>query len=214
MSETFEGLVRFGREAPDGQVVTSPDGVGMPTTVSIDGSHADVRVGGSGESGDLRMYSSADSLSPTIHIDGAEGDIKLLGGDLAEIFATKQGAPTQPGVVMVVNHDGTVEPCTRPYDNAVVGVVSGAGEERPGVVLRHRPRDGTQVPIALAGRVLCLVDARSVDVEPGDPLTTSAAQGYAMKANDRQRALGASIGKALGALSGRTDLVPILVNPG
>jgi hypothetical protein len=61
------------------------------------------------------------------------------------------------------------------------------------------------------GKVYCKVDARLDPIEVGDLLTTSATSGHARKASDRSRALGAVLGKALRALPGGVDLIPVLV---
>jgi hypothetical protein len=41
----------------------------------------------------------------------------------------------------------------RPYDRAVAGVISGAENERPGIILGHQPGENRRLPIALSGRV-------------------------------------------------------------
>jgi hypothetical protein len=67
------------------------------------------------------------------------------------------------------------------------------------------------VPVALVGKVYCLVDATFAPIEAGDLLTTSSTVGHAMKAVDRARAWGATIGKALAGHRGDRGLIPILV---
>ena len=100
-----------------------------------------------------------------------------------------------------------------PYDRRVAGVVSGAGTNRPGLVLdRHDDGDRRQ-PLALAGTVWCKVDADWGAVQLGDPLTTSPTPGHAMLATDPTRAFGAVIGKALADLPNGRGLLPVLVAP-
>ena len=69
-----------------------------------------------------------------------------------------------------------------------------------------------QYPIALTGRVYCLVDADYGSIKPGDLLATSDTPGHAMKATDRNRAYGAVIGKAMPGLDKGQGLVLVLVN--
>lgn len=98
-----------------------------------------------------------------------------------------------------------------PYDKRVAGVISGAGEYKPGLVLGRQPGPEHRVPLALIGKVYCKVDAQYAHVEIGDLLTTSPTPGHAMKATDSTKAFGAVIGKALRPLESGRSLVPILV---
>lgn len=128
-------------------------------------------------------------------------DLDVAGGD----------APIEPGTVMIIGGDGRLSPSIRPYDRCVAGVVSGAGDLKPGSVLGRDPDAGARLPIALTGRVWCRVDASSAPIETGDLLTTSSAAGHAMKALEPGRAFGAVIGKALAPLHSGQGLIPILV---
>jgi hypothetical protein len=93
----------------------------------------------------------------------------------------------------------------------VAGVVSGAGDYKPGIVLDKQSTLGNRSPIALLGKVFCKVDAGPAPVEVGDLLTTSDTLGHAMKACDAAKAFGSVIGKALRPLSKGQELIPILI---
>jgi hypothetical protein len=97
------------------------------------------------------------------------------------------------------------------YDKRVAGVISGAGDLRPGIVLDKQQTQGNRMPIALLGKVYCKVDARNSPVEVGDLLTTSSTPGHAMKAADPLKAFGSVIGKALRPLAAGQGMVPILI---
>jgi hypothetical protein len=97
------------------------------------------------------------------------------------------------------------------YDKCVAGVVSGAGDYKPGIVLDKQQSRSDRKPIALLGKVCCKVDARYAPIEVGDLLTTSNTPGHAMKATDPLRAFGAVIGKALRPLHNGRGLIPILI---
>ena len=101
-----------------------------------------------------------------------------------------------------------------PYDRKVAGIVSGAGGVRPGMLMGQSGSvaDGEH-PVALSGRVYCLVDASNGAVQPGDLLTTSSTPGHAMKVTDHSKAQGAVIGKAMTALQAGQGLVLVLVMP-
>lgn len=140
------------------------------------------------------------------------GDIKLFGADCAEEFAAAEVA-AEPGTVMVLDDEGSVRVSDEAYDRRVAGVVSGAGDFRPGLVLDSGGGEDEErrARIALIGKVFCKVDAEPEPVRVGDLLTTSGRRGHAMKAADPARAFGSVLGKALRPLESGQDLVPILV---
>jgi hypothetical protein len=214
MAQQFAGRVDFAQTLPSGDVLAPlGGGSGLTVTVWIDGDAADMRVGGNGgQSGDIRVYSAADLTTPTVHIDGAAGDVKLSGGDCAEELEVAPGhEETPPGSVMSLDTSGRLRPSARDYDRTVVGVVSGGGATRPGIILARRADTATRLPIALAGTAYCLVDARKSPISPGDLLTTATLPGHAMRADDPANAFGACLGKAMASLAGAVGLIPILV---
>lgn len=143
------------------------------------------------------------------------GDIRLTNADCAEDFDVQTDehgtSAVEPGTVMVLDREGAVRPSGSPYDKRVAGVVSGAGSYKPGIVLDRHESDARRMPIALMGKVFCMVDADYSPVEVGDLLTTSPTPGHAMKATDTSRAFGAVIGKALRPMPDGQGLIPILV---
>ena len=112
---------------------------------------------------------------------------------------------------MVIDAGGGLCASTLAYDRRVAGVVAGAGDVRPGIVLGRGEQSRPKVRVALIGKVYCKVDADFAAVDIGDLLTTSPMPGYAMKAADAARAFGAVVGKALARLERGQGLVPILV---
>ncbi|MFF6773622.1 hypothetical protein ACFY8W_08660 [Streptomyces sp. NPDC012637] len=141
------------------------------------------------------------------------GDIRLVGGDLAELFETRPAAPAcAPGTLMSLDDDGRIAPADRAYDKRVVGIVAGAGSYRPGLILDSgRADDGSAQPIAMVGKAYCHVDASYGAIEVGDLLTSSPTPGHAMKATDASRTLGAVVGKALAPMADGTGLLPVVV---
>jgi hypothetical protein len=139
------------------------------------------------------------------------GDIRLTNADCAEQFDVADASAAAPGTVLVLGPAGVLEPSERAYDKRVAGVVSGAGDLRPGVVLDSREHASDRMPVALVGKVFCKIDADYGAIEVGDLLTTSPTRGHAMKATDRELAFGSVIGKALRAVDGGRGLIPILV---
>ena len=137
------------------------------------------------------------------------GDIRLTNADFAEDFDVLE--KSEAGEVMVLTETGSLEPSCKEYDKKVVGVISGAGNYKPGIILDKQNNSENRKPIAMMGKVFCKVDADTSPIETGDMLTTSNIPGYAMKAIDPFKAFGAVIGKALASLNEGKGLIPILV---
>lgn len=167
-----------------------------------------IGLGQSNRPGRISLYSG--SGQEALRLDGASGDIVLMNADCAEEFDLAQ-AGIEPGTVMVLCDEGTLKPSEHPYDKRVAGVISGAGNYRPGIVLDKQPARGNRSPVALLGKVFCKVDASYAAIKIGDLLTTSDNPGHAMKATDPLQAFGAVIGKALRPLNEGQRLIPILI---
>ena len=142
------------------------------------------------------------------------GHIEFAGADCVEEFALHPSVPSdmcEPGTVMVLAADGGVSASAKAYDRRVAGVIAGAGNYRPGIVLGRDSASESKIHLALMGKVFCKVDADSGAIEVGDILTTSTVPGHAMKATDPSRAFATVLGKALAPLPTGRGLIPILV---
>jgi hypothetical protein len=139
------------------------------------------------------------------------GDIRLTNADCAEDFDMANVEIIEPGTVMILGAEGGLLPSHEAYDKRVAGVISGAGNFKPGIVLDKQHAELNRKPIALLGKVYCKVDASFASIEVGDLLTTAPTQGHAMKAADPLKAFGAVIGKALRPLKTGQGLIPILI---
>ena len=139
------------------------------------------------------------------------GDIILTNADCAEEFDVAGAVEIDPGTVMVLNQEGGLQPSQQAYDKKVAGVISGAGDYKPGLILDKKGAIKNRMPVALLGKVYCKVDAQYASIEVGDLLTTSPTFGHAMKADDPLKAFGAVIGKALRPLDSGRGLIPILI---
>ena len=148
-------------------------------------------------------------VTGNLNLSSATSDIFL--GDVAEGFSTGDGETIGPGTVVVLDYQGRVRPGDEAYDKKVAGVVSGAGDYRPAIVLDKQRSGAMQLPVALIGKVCCMVDAQYSSIEVGDMLTTSPTPGHAMKAVDPLKAFGAVIGKALRPLHAGQGVIPILI---
>jgi hypothetical protein len=145
--------------------------------------------------------------------------LQILGGaDLAEPFVVSaaRDAQAEPGTVVVIDaaRPGDMKVSEQAYDTRVAGVISGANDLSPGMIMQAQGAGYTEGdhPVALTGRVWTKVDASFGIVKPGDLLTTSPTPGHAMRADDAARRPGAVIGKAMTSLQGGRGLVLVLVS--
>ncbi|MBU1048509.1 hypothetical protein KKG90_00660 [Candidatus Bipolaricaulota bacterium] len=134
-------------------------------------------------------------------------------GDLSENYRAEE--PLGAGdVVTISSTGGLLLTLARTADNtAVAGVVA----TDPSLRLAGGIPDGESVPLAIAGRVLCKVDASLGAIAPGDLLTTSPTPGHAMRATPINIGdvefyrPGTILGKALEACEEGTSLIQILI---
>jgi hypothetical protein len=173
--------------------------------------NGNVTVTGLLEGGSLNCSGDIEGNKITAHDNLFAFDVILSGGDCAEDFDIAGLEAIDPGTVMVMGQEGVLSPCEAAYDKKVTGVISGAGDYRPGIVLDKRHSAAHRLPVALVGKVYCKVDAQFGSVDVGDLLTTSATVGHAMKASDHAQAFGAVLGKALRPISSGRGLIPVLV---
>jgi hypothetical protein len=183
-------------------------------------SHTAARAGVSGHNlnpdGSPNPNGLAGFFDGNVTINGnltCSGDVQLLvpNQECAEDFEVSGAEEIGAGSVVVIDSIATLKQSDKAYDKRVAGVISGALDYRPGVILGRQQPKNNGLPVALVGRVYCKVDAAYSPVEVGDLLTTSPTPGHAMKANDPIKAFGAVIGKALDCLGAGRGLIPILV---
>ncbi|MEV0032153.1 hypothetical protein [Nocardia sp. NPDC050793] len=185
------------------------DAAGNPR-LNFDSRKAALSLGGGNVDGEFTVHNKRGDKK--IELNGKTGDMTLDHADAAEDFEVENTAEVAAGMVMVLGEEGKLTPCSAAYDQKVVGVVSGAGRYRPGIVFDRGERSqGRRVPISVMGKVVCRADADYGRIRVGDLLTTSARPGCAMKAVDPARAFGTIIGKALGPLDAGEGLVPMLI---
>jgi len=184
-----------------GSVTLKTDG---KSRIHMSAPDANIYVGGNEKSGDIFVYPSGvkgadttDGSKASIRLDGQNGDVVLSNADCAEEFDIAQSGDIVPGTVMVLNHEGKLQQSKQAYDRKVVGVISGGGDCKPGIILDKKHSRNNRMPLAMLGKVYCNADAQYGPIEVGDLLTTSSTPGHAMKAADALRAFGAVIGKAL-----------------
>lgn len=208
------GNIFAGGDGADGDLVLR-DGAGSDR-IRLDAGSGNVWIGGNGADGDIVVFAATgDNVTAsqaTIHLNGDSGDIILRNADCAEEFTVAHSVEAEPGMVMVLGDDGLIRPCTRAFDGRAVGVVSGAGKYKPGIVLDKQDGEADRRPIALVGKVCVRVTDENGPIRVGDLLTTSSLRGHAMKAGTPEQSFGAVIGKALAPHDRGTGLLPMVIS--
>ena len=187
------------------------------TTVELDG-----YIWGGGA-----LYLRNKDGATTIRLEGDYGnstdgriitqELQITGGsDLSEQFdIEKLYEDIKPGMLVSIDpkKPGKLQISVEPYDKKVAGIISGANGIKPGMLMGQQGTDADGAyPVALTGRVYCWANTSNGPIEAGDLLTTSHVPGHAMKATDRDRAFGATIGKAMTSLEQGGGLVLVLVS--
>ena len=147
---------------------------------------------------------------------GGDGYLTVNGksvNDYAEILelATREGI--RPGSVVAYDTEaGGIVPASVANARRVVGVISGAGGFRPGMVIGSRSDESRDFPVSLSGVVYVWVSSEAGEIVPGDLLVASSVAGVGMRAVDPNAVPGMVFGKALEPWSGTGEgLVLMLV---
>ena len=218
-----------GQQVPSAVEIHAQDGVHtvgfQPFLTLTDANAGFAKARIQNANGDIVLYSQGgidraipemivESISGDVHVTGTikvDKDVLLTGSDCAERFDLAEQKELEAGTVVVIDQDGMLCTSSCAYDKRVAGVVAGAGDYRPAIVMGSATSDRIGALVALVGKTYCKVDASSGAIEVGDLLTASSTPGHAMKASDPARAFGAVIGKALRPLRAGIGLIPILV---
>jgi len=208
-----DGVLGIGKNGVHGQTYSATDsgvwGENLGAGVGVAGSSVSGKgVLGSSKTGNAGEFEGNVLVTGTLTVNQ---DVVLAGADCAEQFDLSDSQQIEPGTVMVIDQGGALRESRDAYDKKVAGVVSGAGQYKPGIVLDQRVSDRKRAQVALMGKVYCKVDAAYAAIELGDLLTASPTPGHAMKATDQVRSFGAVIGKALQPLPSGKGLIPVLV---
>jgi len=144
----------------------------------------------------------------------ATGTFTGGGADFAEsVDVLDSVAAYSPGDVLVVDPTSNrrFALSREPYSPLVAGIYS----TKPGMLGSRSSMNDKQradeIPMAVVGIVPTKVSAENGPIERGDLLVTSSTPGYAMKGTDRDRMLGAVVGKALEPLANGAGVIEVLV---
>ncbi|MBI3951711.1 MAG: hypothetical protein HY314_14780 [Acidobacteria bacterium] len=207
----FTGVWGRNLGAGQGVVGSSANGDGV-----LGETNSATRVGGffRNNAGGLALYVDGRARANVLEITGADlsEQFEVNGAMASDSEASPE--QVQPGLVVSIDPEapGKLVISSQAYDHRAAGIISGAGDIKPGVLMNQSGSgpDGSH-PVALTGRVYCWADASNGAIEPGDLLTTSATPGHAMKVKNHKKANGAIIGKAMTGLERGKGLVLVLV---
>jgi hypothetical protein len=189
------------------------DGVhGQTAIATMSGVAGTNTAGGNGVYG--ASSGNAGCFDGNVQVNGnitITGDLFLPGADCAEHFDVAANQTLTAGMLVAIDESGALRQSDRPYDRAVAGVIAGAGRYRPGIILDQQRSEAPRAALSLIGKTYCYADATAAPIAVGDLLTSSSTPGHVMKAEDRSRAFGSVVGKALQPLSSGTGLIPILI---
>jgi hypothetical protein len=196
--------------ASDQMVLLNNGNVGIGTTIP----GAKLEVNGTAQiDGNLRLNGTNGGI---VFPDGSTQltafNPTICGGDYAEsVDVTGARASYEPGDVLVLDMEnpGKVLKSIEAYSTSVSGIYS----TKPGTVGRRQTtaKSPDEVPMAMMGIVPTKVSTENGPVKVGDLLVSSSKAGYAMKGTDRDRMLGAVIGKAMGKLDSGMGVIEVLV---
>jgi hypothetical protein len=143
-----------------------------------------------------------------------DGGTATSGADFAEsVDVEGDFASYAPGDLMTVDpaRDRRFQRVAQPYSTLVAGIYA----TKPGILATpHTMNDSrlaSEIPLAMVGIVPCKVTDQNGPIHRGDLLVSSSTPGHAMKGTDRNRMLGAVVGKALGSLDHGTGVIEVLV---
>jgi hypothetical protein len=144
----------------------------------------------------------------------ADGGFQPGGADFAESMAVVgDRSKYEAGDLLVIDPTANrrLSLAQQPYSTLVAGIYS----TKPGMLGTTRNLDesapNNEIPLAVVGIVPCKVTAENGPIQVGDLLVTSSTPGHAMKGTDRNRMLGAVVGKALEPLPKSTGVIQVLV---
>jgi len=221
-----EDRIRVGEDAsyPSvyGELIHEGAGTGFKINANAGGGWADLHLQTDGSTrvfvesgGNVGIGTSSPSERFEVNGTAKCKILKITGGaDIAEPFDVIENENIKPGMVLVIDPEnpGKLKLSDKEYDRCVAGIISGAGEINPGVIMGQTESiaDG-DFPVALSGRVYCYAETSNGNICPGDLITTSNIPGYAMKSLDYKKAQGAVIGKAMTSLESEKGLILVLV---
>ncbi len=159
--------------------------------------------------GDALLVNGKTVINGEIYLNSR--DDKLLSGSIVEMFEIDNEEFISSGDLLIVSETGNsvLSHSRNEYDRRVIGVVAG----NPALIMNNSGKKEKLYPVALAGKVMCKVDARNRPVTPGDLIVTSNTPGCGMAGDiDSFNKVGTVIGKALDGLGEGIGVIPVFLS--
>lgn len=159
--------------------------------------------------GDALLVNGKTVINGEIYLNSK--DDRLSSGSIVEMFEIDNEEYISPGDLLVISEKGNsvLSHSRNEYDRRVIGVVAG----NPALIMNNTGKEEKLYPVALAGKVMCKVDARSRPVAPGDLIVTSNTPGCGMAGDiDSFNKVGTVIGKALDVLGEGIGVIPVFIS--
>lgn len=198
------GVLGISRNAPGGMFISEHNYSLFVDGYANDG-QADPTLRMVGDGRAMRVKGSSLFEGP-VELTSREEDGHHL--NLVELFEIEDNDYISHGDVVVASSKGNslLKRTHTSYDTAAIGVIA----NKPALIINNNGEKKKLYPVALAGSVLCKVDARNHPIRPGDLLVTSDTPGCAMKGSiDSFEKIGSVIGKALDTLESGTGVIRI-----
>jgi hypothetical protein len=135
---------------------------------------------------EIRVKGSKDQ---GIYIKGS-GGTTVGTGDLAELYYSSQKLELGDLVGIDPERPGAVIRSDLAYENSLIGVVSAKPFALLMALSQEKLDNPNYHPVSLAGKMLVKISLENGPIKAGDPLTSSSAPGYAMKATKSSRIIG------------------------
>ncbi len=162
--------------------------------------------------GDALCVNGKSVFNGTVNIaNPLDADSNAVPANIVELFEVDEAEYISAGDLLIASPSGksVLSRSRSEYSRGAIGVVSG----NPVVIINNCGREKKVYPVALAGKVLCKVDARNSPVRPGDLIVTSNTPGCGMAGNiDSFEKIGTVIGKSLDTLEDGIGLIPVFVS--
>ncbi|MBN2434760.1 MAG: hypothetical protein JXK07_05765 [Spirochaetes bacterium] len=200
------GVLGISRNAPGGVFISEHDySLLVDGYASIDDIDPSLKMVGNGKALQVKGESHFHGV---IHIDNDKDNDATT--NIVEMFELENDDFISHGDVVIASEKGAslLKRTHKAYDRTVIGIIAG----KPALSINNSGKETKLYPIALAGKVMCKVDARTQPIAPGDLLVTSDTPGCAMKGTiDSFEKVGSVIGKALDSLESGTGVIAVFL---
>jgi hypothetical protein len=173
----------------------------------IEGYDCSAKLLGAGKA----MHITGDSvIQGSVALKGIKNDAEQP-GNIAEFFRVDNDDHISAGDILAVSDMGgaVLTKTKEKYMTSVIGIVTGKAL----ITINNSGEEEKIYPVALCGKVICKVDAKSGAIKPGDLIVSSDNPGYGMKGTiDSFGKVGSVIGKALEGIESGSGNIMVFIS--